>query len=84
MTRTMLGAAVLFSTVMLGGVAIGRGGGVPPLESVGRAHVCREDVRRFCHDVEPGEGRIYACLKAHEAELMPGCREHLAKSKGRR
>ena len=82
--RRMILATVLFSTAALGGVAMGRGGGVPPLESVGRAHVCREDVQRFCRDVEPGGGRIYACLKAHEAELMPGCRDHLAKSRPRR
>ena len=83
MTRTML-AAVLFWTLALGGVAAGSGGGTPPLEAAGRWHACRDDVRRFCRDVEPGDGRIHACLKAHEAELMPGCRDHLAKSKGKR
>ena len=34
---------------------------------------CKEDVQKLCKDVQPGEGRIMACLKEHEAEVSPKC-----------
>lgn len=45
------------------------------------ASACRIDVERFCKEVKPGEGRILACLKAHEAELSASCKEHAAAAK---
>lgn len=36
---------------------------------------CYEDVQKLCKDVKPGGGRIATCLKEHEGELAPGCRE---------
>lgn len=35
---------------------------------------CKADVEKFCKGVKPGEGRIVACLKAHEAELTAECK----------
>jgi hypothetical protein len=36
---------------------------------------CYEDVQKLCKDVKPGGGRIATCLKEHEGELAPGCRD---------
>ena len=36
---------------------------------------CAADVKKFCGDVKPGQGAIVKCMKAHEAELSPACRE---------
>jgi len=36
---------------------------------------CAADVKKFCGDVKPGQGAIARCMKAHEAELSPACRE---------
>jgi cysteine rich repeat protein len=36
---------------------------------------CAADVKKFCGDVKPGQGAIAKCMKAHEAELSPECRE---------
>ena len=36
---------------------------------------CAADVKQFCGDVKPGQGAIAKCMKAHEAELSPACRE---------
>jgi len=36
---------------------------------------CAEDVKKFCGDVKPGRGAIAKCMKAHETELSPACRE---------
>ncbi len=36
---------------------------------------CAADVKKFCGDVKPGQGAIAKCMKGHEAELSPACRE---------
>jgi hypothetical protein len=36
---------------------------------------CAGDVKKFCGDVKPGQGAIAKCMKAHQAELSPACRE---------
>ncbi len=38
------------------------------------AEACSEEIGQFCHDVTPGDGRILACLYAHEDRLTEGCR----------
>ncbi len=43
----------------------------------GGAEACQDDVLKFCKDVQPGRGGIYRCLKEHENELSPACREKL-------
>jgi hypothetical protein len=40
---------------------------------------CQPDVDRFCKGIKPGEGRIIACLKSHEAELAPACKAVVAR-----
>ena len=40
-----------------------------------RSRPCRPDLQKFCSDVQPGGGRIVACLKQHEADLSPACKE---------
>jgi Cysteine rich repeat len=42
---------------------------------------CRADIKKLCKDVQPGGGRLAMCLKQHESELSPGCRERIAESK---
>jgi hypothetical protein len=39
---------------------------------------CAADARKLCADVQRGGGRIIACLRQHDAELAPGCRDALA------
>lgn len=38
---------------------------------------CADEVARWCADVQPGQGGLVRCLRAHESELSPGCREKL-------
>ncbi|MFZ5523358.1 MAG: cysteine rich repeat-containing protein [Pseudomonadota bacterium] len=42
---------------------------------------CVADARKLCKDVQPGEGRVARCMKEHEKELSPGCRENIGKMK---
>jgi hypothetical protein len=34
---------------------------------------CQPDVEKFCGGVQPGEGRVIACLQQHQADLSPSC-----------
>ena len=34
---------------------------------------CKADVKKFCKDVKPGEGRIAKCLLDHKADVAPAC-----------
>ncbi len=36
-------------------------------------NACGPDIKKFCYQVTPGEGRTAACLKAHSDKLAPNC-----------
>jgi hypothetical protein len=38
---------------------------------------CKGDVDKLCKDVQPGEGRVLACLKSHQSELSPKCANNM-------
>ncbi len=38
---------------------------------------CDADMKKFCANVTPGEGRPAACLRAYENQLAPACQEHI-------
>lgn len=44
---------------------------------------CAEDAKKLCQGVEPGEGRIVRCMKEHESELSPACKDNIANFKER-
>ena len=44
---------------------------------------CADDVAKFCKDVQPGGGRVAHCLKQHEQELSPACKQRAAEVKKR-
>ena len=43
----------------------------------GGAEAGQDDGQKFCKKGPPGRGGIYRCLKEHENELSPTCREKL-------
>jgi hypothetical protein len=45
---------------------------------------CKDDLARFCADVEPGGGGLARCLRGHEADLSASCRDALPRRGGRR
>jgi hypothetical protein len=47
-------------------------------------HPCFEDAVEYCGDVEPGEGRIAACLKENIDDVSPACRDRLQSRKHRK
>jgi len=40
---------------------------------------CKPDIEKLCKDVAPGGGRVVACLKTHEKEVSPACKQEVAK-----
>jgi hypothetical protein len=42
---------------------------------------CGPDIERLCPNVEPGGGRIKACLRKHKEQMSVGCARALQKLK---
>lgn len=54
----------------------------PPAAGKGPvAEACMNDVKTLCPGVQPGEGRIAACLKDRRKDLSQGCKAALLKAK---
>ncbi|MCX5849706.1 MAG: cysteine rich repeat-containing protein [Deltaproteobacteria bacterium] len=46
-------------------------------QNINKKGACRADIEKFCKDVQPGQGRLVQCVKQHEAELSPACKEQI-------
>jgi len=42
-----------------------------------RPRPCAIDIKAYCTDVVPGEGRIAACIKEHLSDFSPACKARL-------
>ena len=38
---------------------------------------CADDIKKLCAGIQPGEGRIKACIKSHLTELSPTCADQV-------
>jgi hypothetical protein len=45
---------------------------------------CAADFKKFCPDVQPGGGRIRACIAEHRDDLSQGCRDALQQARAHR
>jgi len=61
------GLVILAALLLSGSVAVAQQGGKP----------CAGDIKALCAGIEPGEGRIKACIKSHLTELSPSCEDRL-------
>ena len=68
MKRTMMFALTL-STVLL--IAVPALASDDPLQTF--AEGCEKELETYCKDVTPGEGRILACLYAHNDKVSSKC-----------
>lgn len=48
-------------------------------EQSGHALACADDVKRFCRDLQPGEGQMLQCLQDHAQDVSDGCYATLPK-----
>ena len=44
-----------------------------------RIGACAADIRKHCADIQPGEGRISACVKEHFNDLSDACKVRLTR-----
>jgi hypothetical protein len=42
---------------------------------------CKQDMDKFCKNIEPGDGRILRCLTLSEDKLTPACKKQLVNIK---
>jgi hypothetical protein len=56
----------------------------PASPGSGAMAACRGDVAEFCGQLQPGGGRIRACIREHVAELSPGCKQALIQARQQR
>ena len=43
---------------------------------------CEADLDKFCKDTTPGAGRLVKCLREHENELSPECKNRIPSGRG--
>jgi hypothetical protein len=72
----MLGSVLAVAVLMVGTLA-----GMSGAQQ--KQGPCADDFAKYCKDVQPGGGRIARCLKQHEQELSPACKQHVAEVKKR-
>lgn len=74
--------SVAAAMVIAGALLLGGSADAAPAERQ-RQGPCSDDVAKFCKDVQPGGGRMARCLKQHEQELSPSCKQHVSDVKKR-
>jgi hypothetical protein len=53
----------------------------PSQQAVAEARAaCATDIQNFCAGVQPGGGRIIACLKQHKDQVSDGCKQAVMKA----
>ncbi len=45
---------------------------------------CREEIKKYCSGIEPGEGRIKDCIEKNKSSFSQKCQERMEKRKERR
>ncbi len=41
------------------------------------ANECRDDLKTYCSDIKPGEGRLLQCLQKNDAKINKRCKQAL-------
>jgi len=41
------------------------------------ANECRDDLKKYCADIKPGEGRLLNCIDKHEKQVSSRCKQAL-------
>ena len=44
------------------------------------ANECRDDLKKYCSDIKPGEGRLLQCVDKNDAKITARCKQALKES----
>jgi len=77
------GLTALAIATLIGAAQHARSQTLPPQAQAAVA-ACRADATRFCAGVQPGGGRVLACLKAQGDAVSAPCRTTLNAAEARR
>ena len=61
------GRIILTALLLSGSVAVAQQAGKP----------CAGDIKTLCAGIQPGEGRLKACIKSHLTELSQSCEDRV-------
>jgi hypothetical protein len=61
------GLVILTALLLSGSVTVAQQAGKP----------CASDIKTLCAGIQPGEGRIKACIKSHLTDLSPTCADRV-------
>ena len=61
------GLVILTALLLSGSAAVAQQAGKP----------CAGDIKTLCAGIQPGEGRIKACIKSHLTDLSPTCNDRV-------
>jgi Cysteine rich repeat len=83
--RTMKSSALLVSICLGAAAPFALADGPPPPapspEAINEARVaCDSDIQTLCAGVQPGGGRILACLKEHKDKVSDPCKVAIVKA----
>jgi len=73
MKRSIWAGAMSALTMIAAGAVCAQAAPSDPPPSKAMRQACAADVKTFCGDVTPGQGRLMACMKAHADKLSAGC-----------
>ena len=67
MTAMRTGLVILTALLLSGSAAMAQQAGKP----------CAGDIKTLCSGIQPGEGRLKACIKSHLTELSETCNDRV-------
>jgi len=44
---------------------------------------CRDDMKKYCGDIKPGDGRMKHCVEENQSKFTPACQQDMAKHRER-
>jgi hypothetical protein len=69
----------LFNCAIAIGAAFLFYGSVATAQQKAVAKACADDIKTLCAGIQPGDGRIRACIKSHFGELSAPCQDVVTK-----
>jgi hypothetical protein len=81
MTSRLLASAAGAFLILAAGAASAQADANNPHPNKAMRQACAADLKTYCADVQPGQGRITQCMKSHADQLSAGCKSAVAEAR---